>query len=214
MEIKLILAHTQSGIIGVNNNGKHSIPWRVPEDMQHFKNMTEGHCVIMGRTTFDAIGREGGLPARFNIVMTTDKTLLARSHPNHSEYRPLVRYESSYENALKAALILMEAFETVPNTVWVMGGAAIYKEALSKPVVNMMSKGTDNEITATLTGASVTHIDETLLREEVGEWVRLDKNVLKDIDRLIPHVVDEAPSLLHGDLVTYIQRSTKESLYH
>jgi dihydrofolate reductase len=50
--------------IGVNN----TLPWRLPEDLAHFKRVTSGHPIIMGRKTFDSIGRP--LPNRRNIVIT------------------------------------------------------------------------------------------------------------------------------------------------
>ena len=62
--ITLIVALDAQRGIGVNN----TLPWRLPEDLAHFKRVTSGHPIIMGRKTFDSIGRP--LPNRRNIVVT------------------------------------------------------------------------------------------------------------------------------------------------
>lgn len=62
--ITLIVALDAKRGIGVNN----TLPWRLPEDLAHFKRITSGHPIIMGRKTFDSIGRP--LPNRRNIVVT------------------------------------------------------------------------------------------------------------------------------------------------
>jgi dihydrofolate reductase len=62
--ITLIVALDAQRGIGVNN----TLPWRLPEDLAHFKRITSGHPIIMGRKTFDSIGRP--LPNRRNIVVT------------------------------------------------------------------------------------------------------------------------------------------------
>ena len=62
--ITLIVAIDAQRGIGVNN----TLPWHLPEDLAHFKRVTTGHPIIMGRKTFDSIGRP--LPNRRNIVVT------------------------------------------------------------------------------------------------------------------------------------------------
>ncbi len=66
MTLALIACMASNRIIG--NNGR--IPWREPEDRTHFKNMTTGHVVIMGRKTFESLKRADGLPDRMNIVLS------------------------------------------------------------------------------------------------------------------------------------------------
>src|SRR4051812_1659914 len=63
-QIHIIVATDAQRGIGVNN----TLPWRLPEDLAHFKRLTSGHPIIMGRKTFDSIGRP--LPNRRNIVIT------------------------------------------------------------------------------------------------------------------------------------------------
>ena len=67
-EIIIIVAFSKNGRI-IGNNG--SIPWTLPEDLQHFKELTTGNAIIMGRKTFESIGRV--LPERMNIVVTRNK---------------------------------------------------------------------------------------------------------------------------------------------
>jgi dihydrofolate reductase len=64
--ISLIVAMDRKRGIGIGNQ----LPWKLPEDLAHFKRTTTGHAIIMGRKTFDSIGRP--LPGRRNIVVTRD----------------------------------------------------------------------------------------------------------------------------------------------
>jgi dihydrofolate reductase len=62
--VSLVAALAKNRVIGARN----ALPWRLPEDLRHFKTLTMGHPVIMGRKTFESIGRP--LPGRSNIVVT------------------------------------------------------------------------------------------------------------------------------------------------
>ncbi|WP_019721146.1 dihydrofolate reductase [Heyndrickxia coagulans] len=64
--ISFLWAEDEKGVIGKNN----ALPWHLPEDLKYFKNVTMGHPVVMGRRTFESIGKP--LPGRTNIVMTRD----------------------------------------------------------------------------------------------------------------------------------------------
>lgn len=64
--LTIVVATDAAGGIGINN----TLPWKLPEDLAHFKRVTTGHPIIMGRKTFDSIGRP--LPNRRNIVVTRD----------------------------------------------------------------------------------------------------------------------------------------------
>lgn len=68
-EIIIIVAIAENGVIGREGQ----LPWHLPSDLQHFKKTTMGYPLIMGRKTFDSIGRP--LPGRDNIVLTRDKNL-------------------------------------------------------------------------------------------------------------------------------------------
>lgn len=62
--LAMVVAVADGGVIGKDG----ALPWKLPEDLRHFKAVTLGHCVIMGRKTFESIGR--ALPGRRNIVVT------------------------------------------------------------------------------------------------------------------------------------------------
>ncbi|WP_224449541.1 dihydrofolate reductase [Haloprofundus salilacus] len=68
MELALIAAVADNGVIGVDGD----MPWHYPEDLQHFKETTTGHPVIMGRRTYESIARQldGPLPGRTNVVLS------------------------------------------------------------------------------------------------------------------------------------------------
>jgi dihydrofolate reductase len=109
MQLHLIFAKARNGVIGKHN----AMPWHLPEDMAHFKRVTLGCPVIMGRKTWDSIpARFRPLPGRMNVVVTRQVGW------SETGAQP----SSSLENALS----LCEHFENV----WVMGGAQIYAQAL------------------------------------------------------------------------------------
>jgi dihydrofolate reductase len=110
MDIALIVAMTDAGVIGKHN----ALPWRLPEDLARFKQLTMGHAILMGRKTFDSIGR--ALPGRKNIVLTRDAAY------QKSE----VSVVHAWDNALAAA-------RSMPPPLFVIGGAEIFKQALTKP---------------------------------------------------------------------------------
>ena len=103
--LTIIVATDQQGGIGIDN----TLPWKLPEDMARFKRLTTGHPVLMGRKTFDSIGR--ALPNRRNIVITRN---------------PDWRHEGvEAAPSLEAAIALLDGAEG-----YVIGGAEIYKQSL------------------------------------------------------------------------------------
>lgn len=104
--LTLIVATDLQGGIGINN----TLPWHLPEDLAHFKRLTTGHPIIMGRKTFDSIGRP--LPNRRNIVITR----------NSAWRQDGVETAGSIEEAL-ALLGGQEGF--------VIGGAEIYRQSMA-----------------------------------------------------------------------------------
>ncbi|WP_426077481.1 dihydrofolate reductase [Janthinobacterium sp. PSPC3-1] len=104
--LTIIVATDQQGGIGLNN----TLPWKLPEDLAHFKSVTTGHPIIMGRKTFDSIGRP--LPNRRNIVITH----------NTQWKREGVETAASVE----AALAMLDGADG-----YVIGGAQIYKQSLA-----------------------------------------------------------------------------------
>ena len=69
--VELVVAAARNGVIGRDNG----LPWRLPADLAHFKRVTLGHPILMGRRTLDSIGRP--LPGRQNIVLTRDPSFRA-----------------------------------------------------------------------------------------------------------------------------------------
>ena len=106
--ISLIAAVAKNNVIGRNGQ----IPWRLPEDMKFFKETTLGKPIIMGRRTWESIGKP--LPERTNIVITS----------NASFNEPGVTTASRFEDALTQAQAL------APDEIVVIGGAGVYRLAL------------------------------------------------------------------------------------
>lgn len=71
MTLSLIVAMTDGRVIGKNNQ----LPWHLSEDLKRFKKITMGHPIVMGRKTFESIGKP--LPGRENVVLTRDKNFKA-----------------------------------------------------------------------------------------------------------------------------------------
>jgi dihydrofolate reductase len=103
--VVLVAAVADNGVIG-NAGG---IPWSLPEDLKHFKAVTTGHTVVMGRATFESIGRP--LPGRRNVVLTRDPGWSAAG----------VSVVPDLDAALEAA---------GEGEVMVIGGAQIYQLAM------------------------------------------------------------------------------------
>ena len=104
--VTLIVAMTDDGVIGIDGQ----LPWRLPEDLRRFKAATLGKPVVMGRKTFDAIGRP--LPNRRNIVVTRNPAW--------------VNAGVETTNSLDQAVAIAGEGE-----VFIIGGAQIYRDAIS-----------------------------------------------------------------------------------
>jgi dihydrofolate reductase len=119
MTISLIAAVAENGVIG----GGNTLLWNIPEDLKHFKEKTSGHTIVMGRKTFESIGRS--LPNRTNVVITRD-----------SQYsRDGIDTVNSLEEALRfASLEQAKAFEQNQEEVevFIIGGGEIYHQAIEK----------------------------------------------------------------------------------
>lgn len=103
MDVTMVAAVARNGVIGRDED----VPWHLPDDLRRFRAMTMGHTLVMGRRTFEAIGRP--LPDRHSVVLTRD---------------PLWTYEGvtvvgSIEDALNR-----------PGPIFVIGGGEIYRLAM------------------------------------------------------------------------------------
>ncbi|MCS6967748.1 MAG: dihydrofolate reductase [Cytophagales bacterium] len=108
MRIAAIVAVADNGVIG--NQGK--LPWHLPADMEHFKRLTMGHHILMGRKTYHSIGRP--LPGRISLVLSRDGTLVL----------PKAKVFTGIEDAI------MEAQRNGENELFVIGGAEVFRLAL------------------------------------------------------------------------------------
>jgi len=120
MRLSIIVAASERGIIG--NNGK--IPWRIPADFRLFKSLTMGHTLIMGRKTFESIGKP--LPGRTTIVVSRNANFFRnRALPVDVALMP------SLVKAIEEAVGTNRSDET-----FICGGAGIYSAAL--PMVDRL----------------------------------------------------------------------------
>jgi dihydrofolate reductase len=135
--IALIAAVARNGVIGVDNR----LPWRLPDDMKRFRALTSGHSMIMGRRTWESIGKP--LPGRQNIVVTRAP---GRSAPD-------IEFARSFDDALERV--------SLPGPAFVIGGEALYREAMPRADVLYLT-----EILRDFEGdARFPDFDRTLWRE-------------------------------------------------
>lgn len=99
IKMSLIAAFDDNKGVGIDNK----LPWYIPEDLKHFKNITMGNNMIMGKKTYDSL--PGILPGRKHIVLTTDKSLISNNE------------NVIFVNSLNECLILLENLEIKKNIV-------------------------------------------------------------------------------------------------
>ena len=105
--ISIIVAMSRNNVIGVNND----MPWKQKADLKHFQNLTKNKVIIMGRKTFESIGKK--LPNRTNVVITRDESFSGL-------------HEVECFSNLNEAL---EHYEK-ESEIMIIGGGQIYKEAM------------------------------------------------------------------------------------
>ena len=115
MSVTLVVAMGANRVIGVDG----SLPWRLPEDLAHFKQLTLGHPMVMGRATYESIGRP--LPGRTTIVVTRQDDWTAEG----------VEVAPSLDAALARG-------HELDDEVFLVGGAQVYAEALERGLVDVM----------------------------------------------------------------------------
>ncbi|MBL6685698.1 MAG: dihydrofolate reductase [Methylophilaceae bacterium] len=119
--IKIIVAMSNNHVIGVNNR----LPWHITEDLKRFKKLTSGHSIIMGRKTFESIGKL--LPNRVNIILTKN---------------PVFKVDGAI-----IAHSFQEAIEKVNHSdIFIIGGAEIYEQAFPL-ATHLLATFVDTEIT-------------------------------------------------------------------
>lgn len=125
MILSVIVAHDENNCIGKNN----AIPWNIPADLKMFKEITMGKPVIMGRKTFESIGRP--LPGRLNIVISRDNyrgSGICEITNNNTR----LRAASSPEDAIAIA----NEHSPESDEIFIIGGQSIYQHFIDTGLVN------------------------------------------------------------------------------
>lgn len=145
--IALVVAFSKNRVIGKNND----LPWYLPADLKHFKDITTGKTVVMGRKTFDSIFDRLGkpLPNRRNIVLTRDKSLKINGADVYT----------SFETLLK---------EAEKEDLYIIGGAELFKMALPKADIIYAT-----EVEADIDG------DVSFPELKASEWLSSSKEIHK-----------------------------------
>lgn len=112
LEVTLVVAVADNGVIGRGN----ALPWDLPDDLKHFKQTTMGRPIIMGRKTFESIGRP--LPGRLNIILTRSTDWQAVG----------VSTAATIGDAIDLAE--QQALIDGADSVMIIGGAEVYRQAL------------------------------------------------------------------------------------
>lgn len=114
MDIQLVAAVDRQGALGKNG----TMAWYVPQELRHFKALTMGGVIIMGRVTFESIGRP--LPGRVSIVVSSKTAAAPATHP-----------DTYWVDSIEAALALA-ARDWPERKVWIGGGANVYAQTLDQ----------------------------------------------------------------------------------
>lgn len=112
-KINLIVAMTEEGIIGRGND----LPWHIPEDLKHFKKTTLSNIILMGRKTFESIGKP--LPGRKNFILTSDPEKI----PQQVRDQENIFIFPSFTDAAGAASSMAEE-------LYIIGGASVYRDTI------------------------------------------------------------------------------------
>ena len=126
MKVVLIAAMAANRTIGINN----TLPWKLSADLKRFKALTTGHTILMGRKTFESLGRP--LPGRKHICVS-------RSY-SKQEFSPDPRWPDQvfWCGDLKSALEVIKKNESPENAVcYIIGGAEIYAQALPLSLIHI-----------------------------------------------------------------------------
>lgn len=124
MVIGVIWAQAQGRVIGADG----AMPWHVPEDLAYFRQVTRGSPVVMGRRTWESLPEAfRPLPGRVNVVITGDE----------GRARQLTEQGALTASSLEEAVDRARPHAAETSTVWIMGGGAIYAEAIDKGLARL-----------------------------------------------------------------------------
>ncbi|MFC0184580.1 dihydrofolate reductase [Pseudarcicella hirudinis] len=156
MKLSIVVAVAENGVIGHENQ----LIWHLPKDLKIFKNLTTGHPIIMGRKTFDSIGKP--LPNRTSIIVSRNKELAING----------CIVVNSVEEAIEEAKKIEE------EEAFIIGGAELYK--LSLPNVDKIYL---SEVKHSFAGDTFfPEIDKTVWKEISRETYLKDEKNLYDFD--------------------------------
>lgn len=105
MTLSILVAHDKQRVIGYQNQ----LPWHLPNDLKHVKQLSTGHTLVMGRKTFESIGKP--LPNRRNVVLTN----------NHS-----------FKHEGVDVIHSIEEINNIPGQVFIFGGQTLFEEMIDK----------------------------------------------------------------------------------
>ncbi|HXF09621.1 MAG TPA: dihydrofolate reductase [Desulfuromonadaceae bacterium] len=140
--LKAIVAMSLNRVIGADNK----IPWHLPDDFKWFKQTTMGNVVVMGRKTFESLGRP--LPNRKNLILTRHPQRLKKDHPEifgqYHEWRGGKHLKTAYQfrfsklgEVQETEIFVFNSLEKInpeefPNEIFICGGSQIYEQALPR----------------------------------------------------------------------------------
>ena len=157
MNIQLVAAVDRQGALGKNG----TMAWYIPQELRHFKALTMGGVIIMGRVTFESIGRP--LPGRVSIIVSS-KSPGPATHP-----------DTYWVESMEAALALAQR-DWPERNVWIGGGAKVYKQMLEKATAVHLSF-----IPVTVEGADV-----YFPPLDPSKWISVEsKSVMDDTNRRV-----------------------------
>lgn len=136
-KVSLIVAMANNRVIGINN----TLPWHLPADLKHFKTLTMGHNILMGRKTYESIGKP--LPGRTSVVITRN--------PNYTAEGVIIA------RSLEDAIVMCGG----DPEIYIIGGAELYRQA-----IQLADRIYLTEIELEITGdAHFTELDKNVWQE-------------------------------------------------
>lgn len=162
MTINLIVATTENGVIGKDGD----MPWSMPADLKHFKHITTlGECnvVIMGRKTYDSIGK--ALPGRSNVVVTRNRN---KSETDYIDAEIFNTIEDAIDHAKGIEYFLKKDID-----VHIIGGASIYNHIMDLGIVDRIHH---TLIHADIDGDTSFHIPDDWVIKSKKPYLADEKN--------------------------------------
>ena len=154
----IVVAVGKNNEIGKNNQ----LLWHIPEDLKNFKKITTGKTVIMGRNTYESIGR--ALPNRTNIVLSRNSLEIEKKiEEDRKEYENKTTKLEFYDDFQK----VIKKYKDLTEEVFIIGGGEIYKKSLEMGIVN--------RIYMSHVDFSDSEADTYFPKIDLNEWITLTK---------------------------------------